>query len=155
MNKLIIFKIKDVLIPSFCYEFTTSLVNLNFSKRMKQKLYILGAKIIYENSDGFQFSIATSKLLKRLRIGKAIVTVKYKGNEFNILVKFQTQKIVYFTISGIISSLILFKICNESNDLLKKCFLILFIFLSGHLYFLAFIANNVKRIRSFFNNIGE
>ena len=150
--------LKKIFIPSFCYEFNTSLVELAYTENLVQKLNALGAYNIVKLNDGYKFAIPTSRLLNRFRIGKSQVTVHHE-NEYIIHIKFETQQKVHFIMTLIFSVLFVICILISQETLLYKIAAIaaipLLIFIEGHLALWQLLAMNMQKIKKFFYDLGE
>jgi hypothetical protein len=148
--------IKNIFIPSFRYKYSTKLIDLHYSESLNKKLNTLGAHILKKETDGYQYIIRTSQLLKRYRMGKVIVTIhKKEKDEFDIDIEFQTQKVVFLVSTIIISIVLLIGAFIEQKIKISVLLAIPFMFMGGHLYFGGSLVPNVPRIRKFFIDLGD
>jgi hypothetical protein len=155
-KKQILALMKNMFVPSFCYEFDIGIVDLHYSERLGNKLDALGAHIVKKESNEYKFIINTSRLLKRYRMGKALITIRHiENSKFYVSIEFQTQKYVFFAVATIVSIVSLISVFTENKDVLLKILAIPLIFPFGHLYFWGSLAANMQRIKKFFITLGN
>ena len=75
-NIFIIFK--KIFVPSFCYEFDINKEDLYYLNGIDKKIRMLGAHVLQNVPNNYQFLIKTSILINDYRMGKSVVSIRNK-----------------------------------------------------------------------------
>lgn len=150
----VIYYTKKIFLPSFVYQYRSSLPSAAYMKSASQKLETLGITVLFKDPGSISFSLQSSKVFGVLSLGNLLININDLGTgEYAFSIQFATHKAIFYSVSILISFLILINV-GMTGEIIKLV-AIPAVFLSGHIYFFGMIPAKLKRIRSFLGKLED
>jgi hypothetical protein len=144
--------VKKLFLPKFTYTYQSALPNKDYINNIASKLKSMNANIIDRNTNYISFYIKSSVILGKPALGKYLIYIEnVDGMEHIFKIQFSTTKSIYYSISSIISLLVIIGLIR--NDNIFNLLAIPLLFLWGHVVFWGFLPTKIQKIKLFFLNL--
>ena len=137
--------LKKIFLPSFTYEFESSLPNDGYFEKIPKSVRSMDGEIVTKNSNYISFYLNASKIFSFPSFGKVLFKIESLNNKYKFYVQFFTSRKIFLFAASILSISFLVNIAVTGE--INKIIVIPIIFFSGHICFFGMLPSKIKKIK--------